>query len=128
MDKAGSMAQQNKAQDAVAAAMSAIEEALNMSVADQAKEGKPAEPGDEAKSQAAKPLPNIAAAPAPTVASAAPDRRAAAEPRAMPAPIRPPKAEAPKADAPSLAPPPLPSAGGEPPAAPSPPLPTTPPA
>ncbi|HLH49002.1 MAG TPA: hypothetical protein VKV96_06660, partial [Roseiarcus sp.] len=122
------MAQQNKAQDAVAAAMSAIEEALNMSVADQAKEGKPAEPGDEAKSQAAKPLPNIAAAPAPTVASAAPDRRAAAEPRAMPAPIRPPKAEAPKADAPSLAPPPLPSAGGEPPAAPSPPLPTTPPA
>jgi hypothetical protein len=123
------MAQQNKAQDAVAAAMSAIEEALNMSVADQASQAKQAEPSDEAKGAPAKPLPNIAAAPAPnTVTAAAPEIRTA-EPRIMPSPIRPPRAESPRArEGPHLAPPPLPSPAETPPAPAPSALPNTPPA
>src|SRR5579872_577963 len=124
MDKAGPMAQQNKAHDAVAAAISAIEEALNMSVADQATLVKPAEATDDAKAASApKPLPHVAAAP--TTGTVPVERRPAAEPpRAMPQPIKPPAAIA--AAEPPPATPPLSPANAE--AAPASLVPSSPPA
>ena len=74
------MAQQNKAQDAVAAAMTAIEEALNMSVADAAAAGKAPDAPAEAKS---------ATPPAKSPPAVAADAASTSEPRALPSPIRP---------------------------------------
>src|ERR1700721_2475139 len=76
------MAQQTKAQDAVAAAMSAIEEALNRSA--------------PAKAAAPNPLPNIAPPPAQSAEHRAPEPL-----RTMPLPI---KAPTPAAETPSLPP------------------------